>query len=340
MIGKKREKSSRFFNFKTLLSVLLSILGLYLGFRKFDGQEFIDSLLMTNLTLFFLSMVILVFTVVLRAIRWKYILQPIKEEPVKQLFATQMIGYFGNNVFPMRFGEFLRAFSLSKITKVPGSTVFGTIVVERVIDTLTVFVLLVISLLFFPTLPKELKMAVWLFLIVFGLFVFLVYILFRKEGTVKRFLKKMKTNRIIVRILEIFRNFYKGIKSLQKTSHPIRIIVLSIIIWVLCIFNVWIIGVALNVFFTIKNTLLIFFITSAVIAIPSAPGYVGTYHYGAIKVLELIGIGHTKSQAIAVIMHGVGFLSLTLIGLIYFLKYHISIKDTDGLKEYNENLET
>ncbi|MCK4689285.1 MAG: hypothetical protein KAT41_03205, partial [Candidatus Marinimicrobia bacterium] len=66
----------------------------------------------------------------------------------------------------------------------------------------------------------------------------------------------------------------------------------------------------------------------AIISIPSSPGYIGTYHAGVIGVLLFIGLDLSLSQAIAVVLHAVGFLSLTLIGLIYFIKYHVSIKET------------
>ena len=47
-----------------------------------------------------------------------------------------MIGYFGNAVFPFRMGELLRAFALSKDTKIETSTAFGSILLERIIDML------------------------------------------------------------------------------------------------------------------------------------------------------------------------------------------------------------
>jgi uncharacterized membrane protein YbhN (UPF0104 family) len=76
---------------------------------------------------------------------------------------------------------------------------------------------------------------------------------------------------------------------------------------------------------------IIFFVTSAIVSVPSAPGYVGTYHAATIGILVFLGLELSLAQALAVIMHAVGFISLTAFGLVFFLKYQINVRDTAEL---------
>jgi len=314
----------KFLNWKVLAGILLSAAGLYIGFRKFDGAAFMASLRQTNLWLFLLAMALMVFTVFLRAWRWKYLIMPLKKIPMKHLFASEMICYFGNNVFPLRFGELLRCYALNQSTGLSSVSIFGTVVVERIIDVITFFVIMLITIFVFPGLPEMIRhggiIAVFIILLV-GI---LVYILEMKKTTIRKFVNQW-TNKSKhgMKILDIFNRFRQGLTTLRKTPHLGMIALQSATIWSICIFINWIVGVSLDTQFSLYEVLLIFFVTSAIISVPSAPGYVGTYHAGAIGILVFLGVELSKAQAIAVILHAVGFISLTSIGLLYFLRYSV-----------------
>lgn len=314
----------KFLNWKVLAGILLSAAGLYIGFRKFDGAAFMASLRQTNLWLFLLAMALVVFTVFLRAWRWKYLLMPLKKISLKHLFASEMICYFGNNVFPLRFGELLRCYALNQSTGLSSVSIFGTVVVERIIDVITFFVIMLITIFVFPGLPEMIRhggiIAVFIILLV-GI---LVYILEMKKTTIRKFVNQW-TNKSKhgMKILDIFNRFRQGLTTLRKTPHLGMIALQSATIWSICIFINWIVGVSLDTQFSLYEVLLIFFVTSAIISVPSAPGYVGTYHAGAIGILVFLGVELSKAQAIAVILHAVGFISLTSIGLLYFLRYSV-----------------
>jgi len=311
-------------NWKLLAGILLSAAGLYFGFRKFDGAAFLTSLRQTNLWLFLLAMVWMVFTVFLRAWRWKYLIMPLKKIPMKHLFASEMICYFGNNVFPLRFGELLRCYALNQSTGLSTVSIFGTVVLERIIDVITFSVIMVMTIFLFPGLPDIIRRGGIIAVFVICLVGILGYILEMKKVIITRFVNQWAgKTRHGIKILDIINRFRQGLTTLKKTPHLGTIALQSAAIWSICIFINWLIGVSLGIRFSIYETLLIFFVTSAIISVPSAPGYVGTYHAGAIGILVFLGIELSKAQAIAVILHAVGFISLTSIGLLYFLRYSV-----------------
>ncbi|HPC35551.1 MAG TPA: lysylphosphatidylglycerol synthase transmembrane domain-containing protein [Candidatus Marinimicrobia bacterium] len=327
-----KNKSSSFwkklFSPKTLFAFAISILGLYFGFRKFDSAEFLNYLRLTNLWIFGLSMAVMIFLVVLRGWRWKYLILPISDLPVKQVFEMEMIGYFGNHVFPFRLGEILRAYALSKTRNLPVSAIFGTIVLERTLDVLTFVIVLISGAIFFPGMPSWVRTSGLISGLIVLILLILLYISKLNKVALKRFFMqkiKMSDNS---KISKTIKSFWQGLTTLQQTPHLGLIIFQSLLIWTINIGNFWLMGASLQVYFNLSALLLIFFVTSAIISVPSAPGYVGTYHAATIGILVFLGLELSKAQAVAVIMHAVGFISLTALGLVYFLKYQLNFKST------------
>jgi uncharacterized protein (TIRG00374 family) len=326
MTGKRNRK---YLNVKTLLGIAISLLGLYLGFRKFDAAEFMASLKETNILLFGLAMLLTIFVVFLRAMRWRYLLLPLKPIPLKYVFGSQMVCYFGNNVFPLRFGEILRSYSLNKTSQVSAVSIFGTVVIERLLDVIFFLLLLPLSILvFYPIMPIWMKYSG---LVAIGLIAVLliVFFLFRRlQAGIKDYIQKKCKSTKYQKVMDVLWNFLTGLKTLRHTPNFGVIVFWSLLIWVLSFCNYWLAGTAVNVFFSFQELLLIFLVTSAIISVPSAPGYVGTYHAGAIGILVYLGYPLSQAQVIAVILHAVGFLALTFIGFFYFIKYHLHIEES------------
>ena len=78
----------------------------------------------------------------LRALRWRHLTDPVvSRAPQARLFRGQAIGFMANNVFPLRIGEVLRAWYVARETGAPGAALFGTVIVERVVDAVVVVAL-------------------------------------------------------------------------------------------------------------------------------------------------------------------------------------------------------
>ncbi|MCF7886225.1 MAG: flippase-like domain-containing protein [Candidatus Marinimicrobia bacterium] len=331
-----------FLNYKSLIGFAISVIGLYLGFRKFDIEGFFNAMANAELIFFFISMGIMIFLNLVRAWRWKYILAPIKKISIKRMFAAEMIGYFGNNVFPLRLGELLRSYSLGKAEKISSATAFGTIVVERVLDVLAFIIIMLIGALSYDNMPEWVHKGAFFGSIAFGVFIIVIIVLLLYQKNLKKFVEQRFDKYSHTKIYQFIENLIYGLVTLKKNPHTLLIILQSFFIMVVNIFFFWVVGLIFDHYFAISSVLLIYFITCAVIAIPSSPGYVGTYHAGAIGILSVLGFNLSESQAMAVIMHAAGFIPITIIGGIYFMKYHINVNEFEKenmiKKEQSEDL--
>jgi uncharacterized protein (TIRG00374 family) len=318
--------AKKILNWRTLTGIAISLIGLYLGFRKFDNQAFLDVIRKTDLLIFLASMAVMVLMVILRAWRWQTLLQPMLPVTLDQTFGTEMVGFFGNNVFPFRLGEVLRAYALANLKQTSTVAVFGSIVSERLLDTLMFVIILLAGAIFFPQLPPIIRISAAAATVLILILIVLSYILLMNKKQFKALLKRKIELERKPRLQRLFSNFWRGLNTLRQTPQLGLITLQSLLIWFVCVLNTWISGRALGVNFDISTLLLVFFVTNAAISIPSAPGYVGTYHAATIGALVLWGYPLAQAQALAVILHAVGFLTLTTIGFGYFLKYHLNYR--------------
>ena len=81
-----------------------------------------------------------------RAWRWHYLLRPLKKISTKTMFPIVTIGYMGNNIYPARAGEVLRAVILKRREGVPISASLATILVERIFDAVVMLAFIFLNL--------------------------------------------------------------------------------------------------------------------------------------------------------------------------------------------------
>ena len=127
------------------ISVALLLFLAYQIYRVDDPSGLIDELAEANY--FFLIPAVAVYFVGVwfRALRWQYLLNPLRHFPVMRLYPVVVIGYAANNLLPMRLGELVRSYYLARKEDFSASSALGSVAVERVFDGLTLIALVAIT---------------------------------------------------------------------------------------------------------------------------------------------------------------------------------------------------
>lgn len=264
---------------------------------------------------------------VLRAIRWKYILM---DPGLKfhNLFSASMIGNMGNNIFPMHLGEIIRCYVLGDQEGISKSTIFASVVFERVLDGVAVFFFFSISLIFVNLGSAFITSAIVAFSIFFFILLFIILsenhldILLKLLSIILFFLPK----KTIQKINDILISFMKGFKIIQNKKFLLISIGYSLLFW-----GVGIVGTYFLLLSTenkIPFSLPIVLTTALVIGLmlPSAPGYIGTFHYVVILVLTMYGWEKESAASTSIILHGIQFAIPIIIGLYFVFKLGLNIK--------------
>ncbi len=297
---------------QTIIGLLISFVGIYWAFHDFGFDEFLETIKSVRYEYVLLACILIIASVWLRAIRWKYLFKPEDGVETYSLFKYELIGYFGNNVLPLRLGELLRAYILGRRYSLSKSYVFGTIVLERILDTLALMLLSMILLFIYP-LTGLIKGYIYTGIILSLILVILLFIL-----------KQMNIVNSERGFLFTISKFFQGFKNIDYNKIPI-LFILSISTWSVYWLDVHLIQYAFGFGMAPSHSLLLLIVSSLFMSIPSAPGMIGTFHAGVKYVmLDLFATSYVytvgEATSFAIVLHAYGYISYTLFGAIYFAK--------------------
>ncbi len=330
---------------KIAVGLVISIVFVYLAFVNVNFNEVLDALKRANYLWLLPAVLAMVLSHFLRAVRWHYIFEPIKPIKLGPLFSALMIGYAANNIFPLRMGEFLRAYAIAKSQKISKTSSFATIIVDRLLDILALLVLMAVSVYFLPTQETD----GGIFMLVkkggyiisagtVGVIVFMVLLMERTEETMK-ILQRLLPHKLFELIDKVVRSFIDGFLAFKKAEHYLAITGLSIAIWLLYALVVYFSFFAFAFDLGFGASLVTLVIISLGLMIPSSPGFIGTYHWFCKASLALYGIPEGAAVSFAVISHAMNTLPFTVIGLSYFWKENLRFSDAVSEKKAVEHAE-
>ena len=149
MNQKNNKLSSYFFSYKNLIGLLINVTCLYFVYQSFDWVNFIKELINVNYFYLLLSILCLTGSIILRAFRWKKIFS-CSSIKVTDLYRAEIIGFWGNSLFPLRLGEVIRIHYVKVLTLKKYSLILGTMILERLIDLILIGPFVFIFYYYFP----------------------------------------------------------------------------------------------------------------------------------------------------------------------------------------------
>ena len=310
-------------HWKMAAGLLISILFLFLAFRKVDFRQMLHAFGSVNYWYLVPAVAVIFLSHWLRAWRWRYLLKPIREIGTAPLFSALLIGYMANTFLPAHLGELVRAYVIGKKKDVPSTAAFATIVVERIIDVFTLLVLMALTFIVFPSFPSWVKKSGYIMMagivLLFALLVLMKIHRARALQVVDRILRPF-SGRLRTRVGRVLGSFLDGIVPLKKRSDYPVVTVLSLLIWLGYALAFQILFRAFGFVATYalpwSAAMVLLVITTISVVVPSSPGYVGTYHYLCQISLGLFAVPKGIALSFAFVMHAVNFIPVLVVGLI------------------------
>lgn len=267
-----------------------------------------------------------------RAVRWRYLLHPIAQVSAARLFPVVVIGYMANDVLPLRLGEVARCFVLRRREGVAQSAALGTVLVERVMDGLTMLVFMGLTLPLLPfseTLYRLMGAASALFVAVAIALVVLASRPALATRLVDGTLGRIK-GAVGERGRGLAVTFLSGVGSLGGGGAALRIFALSCAAWLLEAGMYYVLMFA----FPFAPSAALAVLTTAVAnlgtLIPSSPGYVGVFDFIGKSVLVQFGVPDEAALAYVLVVHAALVVPVTLLGFFYTWKQGVSLREVSG----------
>jgi len=227
------------------------------------------------------------------------------------------IGFMTNNLLPARLGEFARSLIIANEEHISARSSFASVVLERVFDGVVIVGLLLILTIQQPFPPWVKQMGVVATAIFATGFIVLILLGYKGEKLIGVIQNRLKEG-IIRKIAEFMLKFVTGLEMLKSKSQIAMVLFLSGLIWSIEVVNYFIVMKSFGIQLTIGAAAFTLVVANLGIMIPSSPGNVGTMQYFIILGLSVYGLTKDLALAYALVLHGLMYLSITILG-IYFL---------------------
>jgi glycosyltransferase 2 family protein len=316
---------------KTVIKILQFLvfftLGIFIFWLIYKDQDIerIKSVLKNEVNYFWVvvSLFIGLISHISRTLRWGLMIEPIGHKPrFVNTFMAVMIGYLMNMAFP-RMGEISRCGVLSRYEKISFTKLFGTVVAERLIDVVSLLILLAIVIIsqfgqmisflqHNPEIQTKLTSVFTSPYLIFGFAAFLVLaFLFRNT---------FKQTTIFKKIVTILKNFKEGFISIRSIKRKGWFWFHSVFIWFCYYLMLYAIFFAFN-FTSHLNPIagLTTFVFASFGMVAPVQGGIGAWHFMAIEGLRLYGVAYENGVIFAFVAHTSMTVMIIAIGLISML---------------------
>ena len=302
---------------KSVVPLLLGAALLYWIYRNFDFVQVLESLKGMNLWWFWLSCVFGVLSHVIRGWRWRLTLAPLGYRPDSaNCVYSVYIAYAANLVVP-RVGEVSRCMVLERYDKVPFAQSLGTLVSERLVDTLMVLLITLVAVLsqwgvFFAFVSEAGANGDAAFSSVGRMAVLLLS--FTAVCTVLYFvIRKMK---LWTKVKSFLVRFWDGFSSLAKIRNLPLFVIETVGIW-LCYFMQFYLCFFCFPFssgLSLAAALLLFVAGSVAVVVPT-PNGAGPWHFAVMSIMMLYGVSSVDAGIFALIVHTLQTLLVAVLGI-------------------------
>lgn len=315
-----------------LLGVLVSLLFLWLALPGLHLQEVGGHLRAANYWWLLPGVAVYFLAVWARTWRWYYLLRPVKVLAIRRLFPIVCIGYFGNNVFPARLGELLRAYVLRRDADVPISTSLAPIIIERVFDGLVMLLFVFLALPFVG--PEHIPaiyrgVVIGASILFFGALVIFLAAAMKPQraDALYHFLAdRFLPARLRPPVEGFYGRFMAGLSFLRSGRDALMVFVTSVVIWLLETVKYWFVMHAFTFAVPFIGLMLMNGVVNLTTTLPSAPGYIGTFEVGA-RVLEALDVPYSLAFGYTIVLHVALWFPITALGGYYMLRQGIRWRD-------------
>jgi uncharacterized protein (TIRG00374 family) len=268
-----------------------------------------------------------------RTWRWHYLLASIQKIKLSSLFPVVVIGYMGNNIYPARAGEVLRAYVLKRREGVSISSSLATILVERVFDGVVMLFFIFVSLPFAPMPPYLRQLVVWSSILFFGVLGGFFLIASKPDWAKSLYYRTIESfipARFRAKVEGILDRFMEGLGGLRRPQDVLMIFFTSVFIWLTETTKYWFVMHGFEFHVPFYVLMLMTAVVNLATTLPSSPGYIGTFDAPGIRILVQFGVPGPIAAGYTLVLHAALWLPITLLGIFYMLKESIVWKEVQA----------
>ncbi len=321
---------------KYLLFFLIGVGLLYLAFRGADITKMWKVLKDAQYSWVILTMGLGFLTFVSRGYRWLILLETMGyRSKASSSINAVTIGYLVNLALP-RLGEFTRCTALNRVERIPIGKLFGTILVERAIDMMILFFLLILTLFtnidtfggfFYDVFGTKIQRTsnvigyAFLFFALGGLAFYFIHC----------FRRKLMRNKFFFKLFSLYRSIGHGFRTIFSMQQKGRFFLHTLFIWSMYFLMTYLCFFSFDATKAFGPDKGLFVMTAGGMGM-AAPtqGGIGAYHWMVKEALKVIGVENEMGLAFATVVHSSQVLMILLTGGIAVLLWYKEVSRKGG----------
>lgn len=297
---------------------LLSLAGIVLATRDIDLPEVGAAISEASLAGLALGVIAILASYPLLALRWRSIAADLGPPAAPKMVELVLIGAAVNNALPARLGEVARSVGLGREARRPVLQSLGTVVVDRVADVVFFALAFGATVAVSPT-PGWVRLVgtagAALTVLAVGAIAAASLIVRRRAG------RERSTGAIRRHLLTLA----EGLRCVRSRRVLARALGLTAAAWGVWMAGAWLVGESLGVVLSPAELLFTTGLLGLGSAVPSAPGFIGTYHWIAASAVGLFGVGSSDALAFAVLLHAAWFVPTTIVGCLLMVRWGLGL---------------
>ncbi len=320
-------------NKKKVLALIVTFALLALVFHKLDWAQLLVTFKNFDLKNLLYIVPLYILTLYIRGIRWKALLLNDSKYSSLHLGEVFTVGSMLNIFLPLRAGDAYRAYYLGTAKGERKMMVFGSVILERILDGVSVFLILLAAVLLYSKQPWILNLTYGIGALFVGSLI-ISYLFYKNNGW---FFERFKRFERAEKFLEYVRSFMEGFAVLDDKKCLIVAAATSLLVWGIECVVAYLIVNSFGLGLGLAAGLFVISLISFSTMVPSTSVFLGPYQIAYIAALGIFGIDKSTALAVSTVHQAILIIILSIIGGICLLGFNISIKDITNTDENISN---
>jgi uncharacterized protein (TIRG00374 family) len=325
--------------FRIAVALIVTAGCLYFALRGAEWEDIRAVLARTRYEWVAAMAVVSVLAVYIRALRWQVLLEPVGQVSVRPLFSATAVGFMANMLLPLRAGEVIRPVMVGRQTAVPTSAAFASVVLERLLDGLLLFCLLIAISLAVPV-PEGMRRAGYVLAAVIAVVVAgLVALLRYRERAILRVRRSLDhlPRRLGPRIGDVLESFVAGLSGINDGRTVAVVFAYSLAVWLVIAATFGCALLALDVGAPLAAaSVSLMIMVAAFVSLPQAPGYLGTWQAGCVAALTFYGVSRSEAIGLSLVTHVTQVLVIVALGAACLAADNMGLRELASLARTQE----
>jgi glycosyltransferase 2 family protein len=317
-----------------VLALVVGLLALFL--HNVDLRRVASNIVRARPEWLGISLATMFLNLAIRALRWQYLLEPLGDASFANAFRATAVGFAASAVLPARAGEVIRPYFLARQEDMSATGAFATVILERLLDLVTVLILLAIFVFAFGrdigTLDSTLFTAVkWAGAVAGVVSVGALGLLFVLAGDPERLsraatrLERSVHSTFVGTVARVLEKFARGLGIIRRPGRLLVALAWSFPLWLSIDAGIWAVAVAFNFDVPFTGSFLIVPLLTLGVAVPT-PGAIGGFHEAfRLGATAFYGVPNDAAVAAALVLHAFTIGPNLIMGLFFAAQVGLNV---------------